>query len=209
MIRPGAEQQPLAIYGAGDHGRVVAEAAEAAGWRVVGFLDDGAVDASQLGWPLLEIDDVRREKAAFIVAIGDNAARRRRLRDLHEAGRHIAAVIHPHASVSPSATIHPGAFIGPAAVIHTAATIHSGAIVNSGAIVEHHVRIDACAHLAPGAALGGQVTVGAEALVGLNATVLPQCHIGTHAVVGAGAVVTRNIDNDLTVTGVPARPVGR
>lgn len=209
MIRPGAEQRPLVVYGAGDHGRVVAEAAAAAGWCVLGFLDDGAVNASELPWPLLEMDDPQVREAAFIVGIGDNAARRRCLRRLDEAGRSVTSVIHPHASVSASARVHAGAgaFVGPCAVVHSGAELHSGAIVNSSAIVEHHCRVGRCAHLAPGAVLGGNVSIGAETLVGLNATVLPRCVVGSQCTIGAGAVVTRTLDDGVTVMGVPARRV--
>lgn len=205
MIRPGAQQQPLVVYGAGDHGRVVAEAADAAGWSVLGFLDDALSDASDLPWPLLERDDPELREATFIVGIGDNASRRRRLRELHEASRELAIIIHPHASVSPSATVHGGTFVGPAAVVHTGAELHSGAIVNSGAVVEHHCRVGTCAHIAPGVALGGNVSIGAETLVGLNATVLPGCVIGIGCTIGAGAVVTGAVENGRTVTGIPAR----
>lgn len=42
------------------------------------------------------------------------------------------------------------------------------------------------------------------AKIGANATILPGIVIGEKAVVGAGAVVTKNVKNDDIVTGVPA-----
>ncbi|MFW6059849.1 MAG: acetyltransferase [Phycisphaeraceae bacterium] len=206
MIRADDQtHRPLVIYGAGDHGRVVAEAADAAGWRVLGFLDDARTDDSDLLWPLLDSDDDQLREATFIVGIGDNAARRRIARDLHDAGRTLAIVIHPAASVSPSATLHPGVFVGPGAVVHTTAELDPGVIVNSNAVVEHDCHIHECAHLAPGATLGGNATIGAETLVGLNATILPRIAVGRDCTIGAGAVVTRPIESGRTVRGIPAR----
>jgi acetyltransferase-like isoleucine patch superfamily enzyme len=49
--------------------------------------------------------------------------------------------------------------------------------------------------------------IGAGSYIGANATVLPGCHIGREAVVGAGAVVTRPVPDGGVVAGVPARPV--
>ena len=46
------------------------------------------------------------------------------------------------------------------------------------------------------------------ASVGANATILPGLTIGPHAMVGAGAVVTRDVPRNAIVTGNPARIVG-
>lgn len=50
--------------------------------------------------------------------------------------------------------------------------------------------------------------VGRRASIGSNATILPKLTIGTAAIVGAGAVVTRDVPDFAIVTGVPAKVVG-
>jgi acetyltransferase-like isoleucine patch superfamily enzyme len=45
--------------------------------------------------------------------------------------------------------------------------------------------------------------------VGNNATLLPGIRIGTHAVVGAGAVVTKDVQPHDVVVGVPAASIKR
>lgn len=49
--------------------------------------------------------------------------------------------------------------------------------------------------------------IGAFASIGGGATILPGIHIGNRAVVGAGAVVTRDVADDDVVVGNPARPI--
>lgn len=46
------------------------------------------------------------------------------------------------------------------------------------------------------------------ASIGSNATILPNLTIGEHALIGAGAVVTRDVAAFAIVAGVPARVVG-
>jgi acetyltransferase-like isoleucine patch superfamily enzyme len=54
--------------------------------------------------------------------------------------------------------------------------------------------------------LGAHVEVGAR--IGANSTILPGVRIGRDSVVGAGAVVTRDVPACSIVAGVPARNVG-
>lgn len=207
MIQPSSERGGLVIYGAGGQGQVAAEAADAAGWRVLGFLDDAVAVPDTGSWPLLTPDDPRVIGARLHVAIGDNAARQRKLASLRGAARiDFASIIHPTAYVSPSARVGAGCFVGPRAVVHAHADVGDGAIVNTGAIVEHHCRVGACAHIAPGAVMGGGCSIGELALVGLGARLLPRLRIGDRATVGAGAVVLENVADGATVAGVPAQP---
>lgn len=55
---------------------------------------------------------------------------------------------------------------------------------------------------------GGPVLIGDRAWIGYRAIVLPGVSIGEGAVVGAGAVVSRNVPPFTIVAGNPARPIG-
>lgn len=204
-MKPASGQSiRLVIYGAGGHGRVVADAAHAAGLHILGFVDDAPDSPLPLRWPMLENDPHQLSEAHWIVGIGDNRTREQIGRRLSAEARPLASVIHPRAIVSASAKLGQGVFIGPGAVVHSDAVLGDGAIVNSGAIVEHDCRLESYCHIAPGAVLGGGVTVGAGALVGLNASVLPCVSIGQYSIIGAGSVVTRVIPANRTAVGAPA-----
>lgn len=51
------------------------------------------------------------------------------------------------------------------------------------------------------------VVIGYGADIGTNATILPGVHVGAHAIVGAGAVVTEDVPEYSIVAGVPARVI--
>lgn len=55
----------------------------------------------------------------------------------------------------------------------------------------------------------GEVEVGDSCFIGEGATILKGVHIGQHAVIGAGAVVTSDIPAYSLAVGVPARPIRR
>jgi len=55
----------------------------------------------------------------------------------------------------------------------------------------------------------GKITVGEDCWLGTNVTVLPGVTIGRGSVIGAGAVVTRDVPEFSIALGVPARVVGQ
>jgi acetyltransferase-like isoleucine patch superfamily enzyme len=49
------------------------------------------------------------------------------------------------------------------------------------------------------------VVIGCGADIGVNSVILPGVHVGAHAIVGAGAVVTQDVPEYAVVAGVPAK----
>ena len=56
---------------------------------------------------------------------------------------------------------------------------------------------------------GGEVVIGSRVWIGYRAIILPGIRIGDGAVVGAGAVVTKDVPAFTIVAGNPARPIGQ
>ena len=203
-----SRQDSIVVVGAGDHALVVVAALQAAGMDVAAVLDD---DEEGWGTELLgvavsgPIAERLGEGGAAVVAIGDNATRRRVTRGLEARWR---AVIHPTAWVHESVEVGPGAMLMAGAVVQPRAVIGAHAIVNTGATVDHHCRVGAFAHVAPGAHLAGRVEVGEGALVGVGASTIPGVRIGDWATVGAGSAVVHDVPARVVALGVPARVVG-
>ncbi len=53
----------------------------------------------------------------------------------------------------------------------------------------------------------GRIVVGNNVFIGCRAILLPGITIGNNVVIAAGAVVTKDIPDDVVVAGVPARPI--
>jgi UDP-3-O-[3-hydroxymyristoyl] glucosamine N-acyltransferase len=67
--------------------------------------------------------------------------------------------------------------------------------------------IEDYAHISPNAALGGTVRVGALTHIGIGATVKNNTDICGGCVIGAGAVVVKNIKEPGTYVGIPVRKI--
>lgn len=201
----------LRIIGAGGHGRVAADCAEAAGtWSPIAFLDDAYPEGGTVGgWPVLGTTESGLRDAGpeieFVVAIGDNGLRQSVTRNLVESGRRLATVIHPSAVISKRSTIGAGTVVFANVVVNAGAEIGPGSILNTACVVEHDCRVGAYCHLSPGALLAGEVSIGERSWIGVGASLRNGITVGADAIVGAGAAVVRDVPGGATVVGVPAR----
>lgn len=109
--------------------------------------------------------------------------------------RRSGAEIHPRARIGPGLfLVHSsGVVIGPDVVIGARCRIHQGATVGEP------VHLGDGIWTAP--RLGDDVTLGAHAVL------LGKLQVGDRAVIGANSVVTRSVESDTTVAGIPARRI--
>ncbi|MGE8451211.1 MAG: acetyltransferase [Pseudomonadales bacterium] len=200
----------LAILGASGHGKVVADTAECCGWQAIEFFDDAWPVLQHNGpWPVIGDTAALHESLdvfdGVVVAIGNNAIRYSKLLELEAAGASICSLVHPAATVSRYAVLERGTLVFAQAVINADVRIGLGSILNTGCSVDHDCVLGTAVHISPGARLAGGVTVGDLSWVGIGASVRQLVRIGSQVVVGAGAAVTTDVADALTVVGVPAR----
>ena len=199
----------VVVYGAGGHGKVVAEIVAAMGEALVGFIDDNPTlqGTTVLKLPVFAAREwlALHSGASVALGIGDNSSRERAALALKQQCFKLMIAIHPSAIIAKSAVISKGAVIMPSAVLNPDCTVGEGAIVNTGALVEHDVRIGRYAHLSPNCTIGGGAQIGEHSHIGMSASVLPLRRVGANCVIGAGAVVIDDISDGRIALGVPAR----
>jgi len=83
------------------------------------------------------------------------------------------------------------------------------AMVNLACTLGHEARIGEGSVLNPTVNISGGVTLEAGVLVGTGAQILQYVRVGRGATVGAGAVVTRDVEAGETVVGIPAKSLKR
>lgn len=203
----------ILILGAGGHAQVVADIIlrmQEAGEDVapVGYLDDDPDlrGTNYLGLEVLgKLDDRSAiPHDAAIVAIGANDIRKRIYEQLLADAEALAVARHPSSILAPDVQTGAGSMSCAGVVVNTGTLIQCNVILNTGCSIDHHGHIGSHVHIAPGVHLGGAVTVGEGALIGIGATVLPGRRIGAWSIVGAGAVVVKDVPDRVVVAGVPA-----
>lgn len=202
----------LAIYGAGGHGKVIADAAILSGWNEIHFYDESYPDKNQHEvWPIVgKFDELLvniKQYDGVVVAIGNNKVRLERHDLISKQGGQMVSIVHPSAVVSPYAKVGSGTVIFAGAIINAFSDIGEAAIINTGATVDHDCFLSNGVHICPGVHIAGNVSVGEASWIGIGSSVIQQVNITKHVMVGAGSVVIKNIDESGTVVGNPAKPL--
>lgn len=209
------------IIGSGGGGRTAASIIEASSSEmskskpVIVFLDDADKRSSVNGYPVVGPVSMALDSAdwpegtGFIVAFGSMnlVARERVFRLLQAKGRRVINAIHPRVIIDRCATLGIGNIIAANCVIHPNAKVGNNCFFCVAATVDHDDEIGDNVYLSPGVHLAGAVILEENVFVGTSAAVLPGVRIGKGAVIGAGAIVTRDVASGITVVGVPARPI--
>lgn len=203
-------RKKVVIIGAGGHAKVIADIIEKSGDEIVGFLDDNKEIGTTIIKEYKVIGDlnnrfamaVTKENLEFIIAIGDN---RKREEISHSPNLKFYTAIHPSAQIGLDVEIQEGTVVMANSCINSSAKIGKHCIINTGSIIEHDNIIEDCVHISPNAALGGTVKIGENTHVGIGSIVKNNITICQNCIIGAGAVVVKDILEEGTYVGVPAR----
>lgn len=196
------------LYGSGGHGKVAYYTLLQSGKVVSAFIDDNARGYS-CSIPIIPPSEILNSPSPYTIhfAIGNNSIRHRLQLEWGSKGIMAITGVHPDATVYADAVIGIGSLITAGSIIGPGTLIGDGCIINHNATVDHDCIIGDFCHIAPAATLGGGVTIGTQCLIGAGSTVLPYIVIGNNVTIGAGSVVTRDIPDNVTVIGSPARPM--
>jgi acetyltransferase-like isoleucine patch superfamily enzyme len=87
------------------------------------------------------------------------------------------------------------------------AVIGRGVLLNTKSSVDHGSIIGDFAHVSAGGTVGALCAVGEETMLAMSVTLISERRVGARSLIGAGAVVVRDIGDDVVAYGVPARVV--
>lgn len=207
----------LVIFGTGGFAREVHELVEdineiRAEWNLLGFLDGNSErwGTEVHGLPVLGGPSWLKDhpEVHVVVAVGNTAVRQRLVHQMRGTGHQaFATLVHPRALVGRRVTIGTGSIICAGTVITTDIQIGQHVIINLNCTVGHDSRLDAFVTIAPGVNVSGNVYVAPGCDLGTNSTIIQGLSIGHWSILGAGAVVSKDVPPNVTAVGIPAKPI--
>jgi sugar O-acyltransferase (sialic acid O-acetyltransferase NeuD family) len=196
------------IHGAGGQGKEVLECV-IGNYEKICFMSNEKHDTAILEYQILYEqettgDYILENFDEVIVAIGNNSLRLNKINHYLEMGIKVATIIHPKALVSRLAKIGIGCMISENAIIGPFATLGKGCRIAPNGIVCHECNLDEGVNLSPKATMGGACNIGKKTWLCIGSTLSDHINIGENCVIGAGAVVLKDMPNNALIVGIPA-----
>ena len=203
--------KPLILIGGGGHCKSVLEAAESAGYSILGVLDlPEEVGKQILSTKVIGTDDdilQYVDKADFVITVGfikNPATRIKLFHRVKEAGGKLATIIASTAHVSKYATIGEGTVVMHHVFVNAGAKVGNNVILNTFTNVEHDTLIGDQCHISTGTMINGDCKVGANCFIGSQSVLANGITIGDDIIVGAGSLVRKSINIKGIYSGNPA-----
>lgn len=201
----------LILVGGGGHCKSVIEAAESAGYNILGVLDTPENVVKQvLAYSIIGTDDeipLYVDKAEFVITVGfiKNPTTRIKLYNkVKDAGGKLATIIASTAHVSKYSTIGEGTVVMHQAFVNAGAHIGANCIINTFCNIEHDAQIGDQCHISTGTMVNGDCKVGDRCFIGSQSALANGITIDEDIIVGAASFVRKSISEKGIYSGNPA-----
>lgn len=202
------------IIGAGKYGEVYLSYLKEAGVEVVGFLDDdlkvqgctfGGLPVIGTTSVLSTLRDSQGIEAVYC-PLGNNRVRVSFLERARKLGYKTPNYIHPSVILSPDVKLGEGVYILLGTDIMPYTEIEDYVMISMNVNVAHHNILKKGTFLSTGCNFGASIVAEENTYCGIGSTIMTGLHrLGKDCLIGAGAVVIKDVPDGAVVAGVPAK----
>ena len=208
----------LIIFGASGFGREVAWLVERINsivptWNLLGFMDDSDdIQGTFInGYKVLgkTADVSKYSDAYFVCAVGASRTREKIIGNLKIVNPDIkfATLIDPSVEKSDLVSIGEGSIVCAHTIITVNISIGKHVIINLDCTVGHDAVLKDFVTLYPSVNVSGITQIGHAVELGTGMQIIQGKAIGDYSIIGAGAVVIKDIPEKCTAVGSPAKPI--
>lgn len=182
-------------------------------WNILGWVSQEPSGMVIAGLPVLGNDDwlLSHDKPIdVVIGVGSGLLRRKIYSNIRQ-NKNISfpTIIAKSAEVSNYVRIGEGSVIMNKSLLTVDISVGEFFLCNYGCTVGHDCKFDDFVTLNPGAHISGAVSIGECSTVGVGASIIQGLSIGKNSTIGAGAAVIRDIGDNCTAVGVPAKALER
>lgn len=207
----------IVVIGAGGFGREVGQLIkdinqEKKEWNFLGYIDENIekhgmilnddIILGDFGW----FEKNRDKKVGIVCGVGNTVSKSRLINKL--TGKNdFPNLIHPSVLRNKHIDFGAGNIICAKSILSINIKIGNHVAINPGCSIGHDTVINDYTTLMWDVTLSGNVLVNEGCEIGSKTVVIQQKTIGKWCIIGAGAVVVRDLPENCTAVGVPAKPI--
>ena len=207
----------IAIVGAGGFGREVKSIIDDINkknttYNFLGFYDDAFIKGTLINnYPVLgKVKDINYISSAVsvVLGIGDPLVKFAIVKELNNKFIKFPNIIHPNSIIGDDfVKLGIGNVICSNSILTCNITVCDFVTINLMCTVGHDTIIKSYSSFMPSVNISGDVEIAEKVYIGTGAKIINQINIGNETIVGAGAVVSKNLPDKCTAVGIPAKPI--
>jgi len=208
----------VVIIGAGDFSKLIIDILLAQNkiedqYKILGLIDDNKKKGSEInGYKILGdfewIDKNINKNFKVICSVAEPETKRKLIERVRERDLEFINAVHPDTTISDFCDIsNKGVIINAGVILAANVKLEPYTLVNFNSTVGHDVILRKYSSVMPGVNLAGFVELKEGAYIGMNSALIQSVSVGEYSTIGAGAVVVKDIPNNVTAVGIPAKVI--
>ena len=204
MIKKIFQMQKIVIFGTGELAQRIFFYLKDSKDDVVAFsANKSNIDSNELfGLPVVPFENIEEKyppkEFSMFIALAYSEMNKKRTRFFEQAknkGYELYSFVHPSTKIWDEFEMGENCFILAENIIQPFVKIGDNVLIGSNNLISHNTVIENNCFLTSNITLGGHITIGANSFVGLSATINQRVKIGKECVIGAGTLITEDVDD--------------